>query len=159
MTTFIELEGKGLAAMERISFKQPGFDCRKKCKHTPKGDHGIHCEEWFYAVREGDFALSITVYSPNWPDTVEPETVQRLNKFLPEATCLSMHHAKPEYLGEDEQPCQFVEGGTCYGNYTRFGLDVDRFWKAHARSSGFEQPESFWKAMERRFQEERKRDQ
>jgi hypothetical protein len=47
----------------RAVFWTPGYDCRIKCEHEPKGDHGQHGDELLLAVRQGEIAVGLTVFT------------------------------------------------------------------------------------------------
>ncbi len=41
----------------------PGYDCTTECKHTSKGQHGIHGDEWRFIIRTESHALSLACYT------------------------------------------------------------------------------------------------
>lgn len=129
--------------------RTPGYDCRVQCQHQEKGDHGTHCDEWWYAVvlGPGDFALSLRVFAGNFPG--------RTRK--PQGTDLTGHAGF--FLEDDEdafrlgQPlgsCPYL--GRCSISHTT-GLGAREFYEQHGiqkfNGTG-EQPESFWVALEDR---------
>jgi hypothetical protein len=140
--------------MKRIFKIVPGYDCRVECKHTPSGDHGIHGDEWLYAVvaDDGISALSLTVFSDVYPSTVDMTFRRR-----PQGSDLSLHvgfATEPEDCRFDVlnwQACDVLGGGRCVV-FKSSAWCADEFWKAHGRLEP-EQLEAFWTALEAKFSE------
>lgn len=46
-----------------------GYDCRIRCEHVPPrpneggSNHGVHCDEWIFELRDGDHAATLQLYS------------------------------------------------------------------------------------------------
>lgn len=132
--------------MERRTESKPGYDCRRECKHEPKREHGIHCDEWWFAVVDGGHALSLTVFSGIYPESVDSSTLYRSTRECA-GSAMAWHHADPS--GDE---CEYVEGGRCTGGVT-FVHAAD-FWEAWGHpSAGLEQPETFWSALEAKLWE------
>jgi hypothetical protein len=78
--------------MRREAIVRKGYDCitnpcgKNGCGTNPGNSHGQHCDDWIYAVCEGDAALSLTVFSGAYP---------RGTSRPPEGADLSMHTAFP----------------------------------------------------------------
>lgn len=131
--------------MKRQFILRPGYDCRKECSHEPKGEHGICSDVWFYVVSEGPHAVSLEIFSADYPPTVERAT---LTGFLqrPFSGGLFFHHADPS-----GNRCEFVEGGLCKSDCSyRCAQDL---WEAHGNPNQREQGEAFWLALEARLPE------
>lgn len=144
--------------MKRMTKRVPGWDCirhpcgKNGCGERPGASHGIHCEDWLYVVSDGDVALSLTVFSNVYPDSV-PED-DRLPK-APWGADLSLHvgFPLPTFTAGDDDECPWLDGGRCYqGGHYSSALQGGEFWEEHAgRDHGFTQPESFWMALEERL--------
>lgn len=98
--------------------------------------------DWAYVVRGGVFALEVVVY---------------LDRFGVRRISAAMLHVKvgertTEYEDGVEGDCELV-GGACEAEGVL--LPVLDAWDAHARRQGpdWEQPEAFWKALERVVEE------
>lgn len=141
--------------MRRQTVVVPGYDCirtpcgKRGCGTHVGANHGIHNEEWIFAVCDGDAALTIVVGSGKYPETV-PGAIHGRDK--PTATDLALHTAFP-VLGEeirepgDGHACEFVEGGRCWdGGRSSFSW-AEEFFKTYGAATQ-EQPESFWVALE-----------
>lgn len=154
--------------MKRISFKQAGYDCRYAlCQHEPKGGHGIDGGKFCYVVvsDEGDLAMSLAIYSSEWPETIPLLERQRLLANDLEDLHLGLlrgnmvlHSAGPlEALSEYHDPgpgrdCEHLPGGKCWTDWS--WSDRHHAWlptKAIAfndKGLCFEQPEAFWLKLE-----------
>ncbi len=120
---------------------EPGYDCRRECLHERKGDHGIHCDEWWFAVVEGRHAVSLSVFSGKYPESVGAFPLG--TSFAEVKGAVWVEHHADLYGGE----CDYVEGGRCRGETSFLAADV--FWKKFGSpEGGIEQPESFWQALE-----------
>ena len=146
--------------MKRQSYKRPGWDCirnpcgKNGCGTNPGSSHGIHGDDWVYVVSDGPFALSLTVFSHQFPATVPPETVRRLADAGPFGADLSLHVGLPVEDGR-ARDCEYVEGGKCYQGHRWSSVSAaDEFWLDSARpGDSFDQSEGFWRALEQRFEE------
>ena len=149
--------------MKRSSRRIPGHDCvRHPCGKNGCGtssSHGIHNEEWEYLIKdaEGEVALSLYVGSGLYPESVPKQ--DEPNK--PCAYVISLHVGFPitrdQVAGrlENTTSCDHVRSGRCcqgteWHGY-RFASDFSE--KHFVHHAGFEQPESFWKALEAQFTE------
>ena len=133
--------------MERRAHSEPGYDCRRECLHEKKGDHGIACFTWWFAVVEGLQAVSLSVLSGQYPESVDASSLPALLREV-QGGCWAVHHADPK-----GGVCEYVAGGKCQGN-TSF-LAGEAFWEQHGASElGLEQPESFWQALEAELRRE-----
>lgn len=126
----------------RTSHREPGYDCRVACEHEPKGEHGISGGDWWYAVSEGDRAVTLHVLGNEYPASVERPLPPILAGGL---ATLSWHEPDP-----DGRECQFI-GQKCKSDSS--SIEGQRFWKEHACAAQFEQPESFWLALEEELRE------
>lgn len=127
--------------VERRTYRKPGHDCRRECRHEPKGEHGIHSDEWWFAVVDGGLAVSLTVFSGLYPESVDRSTLPACVSEC-SASTFATHRADP-----NGKECDYVEGGLCTGALSF--LRAERFWKRHGvPEAGLEQPESFWSALE-----------
>ncbi len=127
--------------MDRRVSVRPGYDCRRQCSHDPKGEHGISSEEWWFAVVSGRTALSLSVLSGSYPESVD---VSRLSEGLTkcQGCAWALHRADP-----DGNPCEYVVGGLCKSNVSY--LIAESFWREHGDPcAGQNQPEAFWQAFE-----------
>lgn len=144
--------------MNKKSWKEPGYDCRSKCEHKVKGDHGIKAEYWGYAVASDDqrFTLSLEVMTPFYPNTVTPTTGDefRGRQLLAHAGFVfDRKQLLPDGGGDCDnqwEQCELVEGGQCLVYY-RSGVAADDFMREHFVKQ-FEQPGSFWTALHARMQ-------
>ena len=145
--------------MERRSHVDPGYDCiRQPCrferKCTPQSRHGIHGDEWHYAViaSDGLTAVSLTVFTHNYPESV-PQSIPR---EPPHDAMLAIHHSfltDPEKLRtfrrEEARTCTYVAEGWCDGGVTYSG--GAEFFATYGSPVGPPQSETFWVALEQRF--------
>lgn len=141
--------------MKRLFNRVPGYDCiRKPCGvngcGTHRGScHGIHNEVWRYVVIDGDIALALMVGSGVYPETVPEE--HRHDPDKPSGDYLFLHIGFPtkrEQLlpgAAAPEECEYV--GKCYAGEAG---SAARFVEAHFVGKTFEQPESFWLALEGR---------
>lgn len=144
--------------MKRLSHIRPGYDCtrhpcgRGNCGKTAGGNHGIHGDEWCYFIVDGDAALGLIVYTSDYPASV-PAGVYRHEKHS-RGSDLSLHVSFPterEQIahGSTGNECDLLSTGRCFVVYSGC-LVADEFFEKHGHDS-FEQPESFWLALETRF--------
>jgi hypothetical protein len=107
--------------IQRVFNTRHAYDCRTECKHDPKDDHGIHCEEWFFTVIDRDYraALECEVWTPFYPDAVDPK--HHIHTLLNEppfwGISLSFHFGFPtcarDVRGYDPRlDCKYI--GTCF---------------------------------------------
>lgn len=144
--------------MRRHSAIMPGYDCRTECKHEKKGEHGIHGDEWHYAVIVDLIALSLTVYTD-----IFPPTVARWNADLPieerrHGADLTFHVGFPTNREEMRDYNPTVWGKACLhvgrcDDSSTTALGADKFFRDHGDPRQFEQAEGFWKALEAHLQE------
>lgn len=152
--------------MKRRLLAVPGYDCdrgpcpAKGCPgfgnpRRPGGGHGIHGEEWIYSIiaDDGKTALSLTVYTSRYPDTVS--TSSDVRKRPPRGADLSLHSSvisDPESIARGAKldgKCDLLEGGACYSPYTT-GIGADQLFSTYGIDD-FNQPEDFWLALEQKF--------
>jgi hypothetical protein len=107
--------------IQRVFNARLAYDCRTECKHDRKGDHGVHCEEWFFAVIDRDYhaALECEVWTPFYPDTVDPRDYIHTILAQPpfRGIRLSFHFGFPtcaqDVRSADERlDCKYI--GTCF---------------------------------------------
>jgi hypothetical protein len=137
--------------MKRTSFKHEAYDHHiNPCNSDgrPCG-HGIHNETWHYVASLGRIALALEVNSGIYlPCTFATRFVDGVH-----GVDLAVHIAFPTdivQLTVKEAPmkCEWVDGGRCYGGSSS-SLAAREFVEAHfVETSGFEQPDSFWSALE-----------
>lgn len=128
----------------RISDSEPGFNCGpggRDCQHGVKGNHGISGGRWRYAVVEGEQrAVSLSVLAVDYPPEVDRSRFsERMRHPMGEAMCF--HEADA-----NGKPCDLLPGGKCAGDCGY--LQAGEFWNEHHVGEQFEQPESFWLALE-----------
>lgn len=102
---------------------------------------------WWFAVAEGRHAVSLSVFSGKYPESVmvsgpgKPSTVPSVGSWV-------THHSDPEGI-----ECAHVEGGRCTGDIGFHAAAY--FWKEFGVAElGTEQPETFWKALEAALRKE-----
>lgn len=134
--------------VKRVSDREPGFNCGpggRDCQHGVKGDHGISGGRWRYGVvsEDGLHGVSLSVLAVDYPPEVDrTRFTERMRHPMGEAVCF--HHA-----AEDGKPCDLLPGGKCAGDCSY--LQAGEFWDAHHVGEQFEQPDSFWIALEARL--------
>ena len=149
-----------MSAIKRVTGVRPAYDCiRDNAGKYPNTDvaarrrdnHGIHCEEWSFAVHTDEGAVELMVWTPFFHKTVDTRT-------LPSTmTCFSgvftyYHSAWPlgrEGAKEKGHECGYL--GTCYSNRECGGMDfsqkfIDKDFEPDKGIDG--QPESFWQRLE-----------
>lgn len=125
--------------MKRDSKRFPGYDCTRECKHDPPGDHGISGGEWRYSVTDGTHAVSLIVLASDYPESVERPLPPSLMSML--MATLLYHTAQA-----DGNECNLLDGKPCMMDTSY--LRGAALWREHGDRRQFEQPESFWLAME-----------
>jgi hypothetical protein len=129
--------------IERKSHTTPGYNCKVECPHEPKGDHGRHCDNWYYVVSEGKWVVVLTVFSGIYPDSVDTSRMDP-EQLVPTGAYLTFHWA-----AADGEPCELVPGGLCKSDGTCLG--ATKFFEEYGDKTQFTQPETFWKALEERL--------
>lgn len=141
-------------AVRRVSKKRPGYNCGpggSKCQHAKKGDHGIAGDEWLYSVTDADGrrAVTLQVFSSDYPPDVDRTRFsERMRK--PMGACLFFHEAASADMRQ-AQPCDLLPCGYCTGNVSY--LQAQALWDDHHVGEQFEQPDSFWIALEAQLPE------
>lgn len=130
--------------MKRVTSAVPGYDCRVECKHDNKGDHGVHCEEWWYAVvdEETNQALSLMVFSNEFPNGYAASW-----SWAEKPKGVSLQFHRTTELGN---PCEFIEGPCATEPFG--AMYTERFFEVHGVPRR-EQPESFWQSLEQMLRE------
>lgn len=134
--------------MRRVSRTRPGYSCGpagRDCQHEHKGDHGINGGTWYYAVVSDDGlrAVSLSVLAADYPPEVDRSRFsERMKHPMGEAICF--HEAKA-----DGRDCDVLPGGKCDGDCS--WLQAGELWDGHHVGEQFEQPDSFWCALEARL--------
>lgn len=142
--------------LKRFSSKRPGHDCirhpcgRNGCGTNPGSGHGIADETWQYAVSDGVVALSLTVGSGSYPESVPPRCLPDEIK-VPTGRWLHVHAAFPTdredvARGKLGSECEYVDSGRCFDAHMS-ALDADNLYRVCGGKS-FEQSEGFWEGME-----------
>lgn len=143
--------------LRRISGVTPGYDCiRNPCGRNgcvaPDGVHGIHSDEWNYVVTDGEFALSATIFSGTYPETVPLHHILGLGQ--PKCAGLfkhSLHYHEERHIqyGPTARECEWIGDGSqpCFGS-SAFGLLWSDEWFKKYGVPHFEQTESFWVELE-----------
>lgn len=143
--------------MRRFSHLRPGYDCIRTpcgvngCGTNPGACHGIHGDEWIYVVSDGVVALSLTVYSSDFPATVPKDDRG------PMGADLTVHATFPTRIEDVREQstgesCEYVTAGRCFtaGSWcTRAAA----FFTRSGAVYGFTQPEAFWLALEAEWAE------
>jgi len=125
--------------MKRDSSKTAGYDCTRECKHDPPGEHGISGGEWRYSVTDGAHAVSLMVLANEYPESVR----RPLPSFLESLLQATMMYHTAQLDGNE---CNLLDCGTCSLDTSCLG--GAEFWEKHGDAAQFEQPESFWLALE-----------
>ena len=133
------------STITRHAFEEQGYDCRHApCKHNPQGNHGINGGRWIFGVSSGDKAVSLTVLTSFYPDTVpEAHRICGWPRKQDDITGeLVFHRAIPT----GERRCEFLAGRPCETESGGFTI-CDEF--APLLADTFEpQPEAVWKKLE-----------
>jgi hypothetical protein len=155
--------------IKRTSRRIPGYDCtrhpcgKNRCGTNQGSNHGIHNEEWEYVISNGEVSLSLHVSSGIYPDSVPKQH----DADKPCGSVISLHVGFPLSPGQvagrledNAQSCDFVSSGHCYQGIQWCGYVVAREFTnqhfvrrdpSHVSLADFEQPKSFWKALEAQF--------
>jgi hypothetical protein len=147
--------------VKRHQFKRPGWDCinapcgKRGCGTNPNANHGIHCEEWYYAVisDECDVATSLTMTTKFYPPTTDEWRTQNAN---PRAFDLTTHvnfHIARESVRDDSgwQDCSLVKGDRCQIFHTT-SIGAEPF-NQYLDFDHYEQSEMFWMKLEELHEE------
>lgn len=121
------LEWKQHGEKRITSFIRPGWShCGRygeNCKHEPKGDHGVHNDEWVYAVWVPSLrsALVLTVHSdgPYYGDEIRGSDLSMCCGFpVKDADIKAQRAARPH--------CAFIDA-PCWTGYST-SLDAHEFF-------------------------------
>ncbi len=134
----------GVNVRARFHYETPGYDCvatpcgKRGCGTHPGANHGVHCPEWNYIVSDGTIAVSLQVFSGLYP---------RGRTIPPRGATMTTHAAFITDMDSREpNPCAYLDAGTCYSAGTTY-CGAQEFFEAHGVPQ-YEQPESFWRALE-----------
>lgn len=148
-----------MSALVRSSTRRPGYDCIREpcgqgsCGTSPGGNHGIHNEEWVYAVSNGVTALTVKVNTGIYPATVPRDRLfTQIGRTGPEAVCLAVHSSRR--ISSDDakssgHECEYVDSKRCFGDHTTWFSGANEEYLEMCPGAKFEQPEGFWLALER----------
>jgi hypothetical protein len=145
-----------------------GFDCRKKCSHDPKGDHGISGGRFYWILRGDDprFAFVLVLHADEYPTTVEPHFLaNRLARcrevlhegiILPWPGYLALHSTVPldkSMVAENDRGsvhgCEYLDNVPCYdGGSWNAGKDLAGVIAHDGGRLLPDQPEAFWAVLE-----------
>jgi hypothetical protein len=145
--------------LRRIVETRPGYDCIAKpcgergCGTSPGSSHGRHGDEWVYVVTDGDFGVSLVVFT----DNLNGGKLPGRSTAYPIGADLSGHTSRPAYedqirKGESGQACAYLDGGRCFSCWTS-ALAASEFVAEHGISEEREQNEGFWRALEAKWSE------
>lgn len=146
-----------MTTMKRFTSTKLGHDCvrypcgKNGCGKVPGNDHGIADDTWYYVVGDGEVALSLSVRSGKFPESVPREFAVQYGRAKGSFFCL---HAtfpvdKEDLRLDKSRACDYLDH--CYDAGT-WSTEAGAFFEAHGKQS-FEQPESFWVALEAKFAE------
>lgn len=155
----IEIDSIEDASPRRVVVVRPGYDCirspcgKNGCGKDPGANHGIHCDEWIYVVRDekGDCALTLLVFSGVWPESVP--TSARFALKMPRGADLSLHCSFPAEDDDESRECDWVRGGRCWVHASTGLGGMDFVNEFFVKEHGKDQKEPFWRAMEDRFED------
>jgi hypothetical protein len=149
--------------VRRFTTTRKGFDCTRHpcgksgCGRHPGSNHGIACDLWEYAVSDGDLAVSLSVSSGVFPESVPAESAAGGGPY-PAARAVYVHAANP--LDEETvrsgaygDPCDYLGGGRCYTDGGRYNFEEGFFGEYIGPERV--QSESFWRALEGELNEVR----
>jgi hypothetical protein len=114
----------------------PGYDCRQKCQHEVKGEHGQHGDELLLAVRLASYdlplnntinaqfglTLEIMTYVRDGKQTIDD--LHRAHIRIARGYGVTTHHPYPtqvEEIREARGPnteCEILACGQCYSGYS-----------------------------------------
>jgi len=135
---------------QRITQKEPGYDCRAQCQHKKKGDHGIMSDTWWYCVRDGDRAVSLSVYSSDYPATVDRSSL--FGSLLCNRPVAITVHRKSS-SGTDKA-CNWLDGQPCEPAMFSLIWADQHFKRFFQHRDAYVQGEDFWKKLESILDEE-----
>lgn len=148
------------APLRRIVETRPGYDCIAKpcgkngCGARHGASHGRHGDEWVYVVTDGNFALSLVVFT----DNLNGGKLPFKSTLFPKGADLSGHASKPsseEQIREASpgQECAYLDGGRCWTCWSS-SLAASEFVKEHGfDADDREQNDGFWRALEAKWSE------
>ncbi len=154
-----------MTAIKRISRKVPAFDCTRNpcgkngCGTNPGKNHGIHCEEWIYAVVGPDVAVELLVFSGIWTPTVPEQIANRMREGerYPWGVQLTTHARFPTDVAAlksiTSSECHLL--GSCrYSETMSIAYSQKLVEDVFDAAAGFEQPEAFWLELEKYLRKE-----
>lgn len=147
-------------SLRRIVETRPGYDCiaspcgKNGCGTIPGASHGRHGDEWVYTLTDGEFAVSLVVFTGRLNGVRLPGGIDH----YPVGANLSGHAARPAH--EDQireasagQECTYLDGGRCFDCWSSV-LAATEFVKDHGVSAEQrDQTDRFWCALEDRWRE------
>jgi hypothetical protein len=112
----------------------PGYDCRVKCEHEKKGDHGQHGDTFCLVVRLVDEEVALDLLCMTYArdgKVCSPGLAGDQGLVtLPQVTLhLSFPTTEEHVLSGCGQECDILIGGRCYSTGGSFGWG-DKLWTA-----------------------------
>lgn len=141
-----------------------GFDCikapcgKRGCGERPGSSHGRHGDEWVYSVTDGEFALTLVVFTNLLRGVEFDGCSAELRNYFPKGAGMYSHSRSPtseEQIREGftGEKCEFLDGGVCFSGWST-ALGGDEFFKAHGRNA-LDQSSEFWRMFEEKWREAR----
>lgn len=140
--------------MKRQTQVIPGYDCirnpcgKRGCGTRGGSSHGICSDRWIYSVSDGDFAVSLTLSSGRYPDSVPQDSRHNEAEGMDLTTHVGFPYAREHALFAGNE-CTYVASHRCFDDESSVGGAVEILKNFGANS--LEQPEAFWLALEERM--------
>jgi hypothetical protein len=133
-----------LGTFERKVFWFAGYDCRHRCDHDVKGNHGQHGDELLIATRIASYSLPIGAQPSDRVDLEFGLSLAIMTSVREQKVAMDIgrtsrgyelmtHHAfrtSEEQIREDSSPydgCKIIQCGKCYSSYNATSA-ADLFW-------------------------------
>lgn len=145
-----------VSKLTRVMRLREGRDCVRKpcgvngCGQHPKSSHGVRCDEWIYTVHDEQLALTLVVFSGDFPATV-PAADRRIFTYPKPG-----HMVLCEQVDEKEeflwQECLYLGKCQMLSDWSLYARTV---WEACQGGASYVQEDAFWHAFEQEFLDHR----
>jgi hypothetical protein len=112
----------------------------------------VHCDDWIYAVHDGQLALSLVVFSGVFPPTVPADTSGVFT--WPKAATLMLCEKHHDEVEGESRECFFLGRCMIISDWCSYAQEV---WSTCGGKTSYEQEEGFWRGLEAEFFDQQKR--
>lgn len=127
---------------ERRFTRIPGYDHIRNPCQTPECGHGVHAEEWQYALIGDHTAITLLCFTDRYPPTV-PAPTYEVSPIKPYDLNLHVDFPFEPLASSPDTRCDLLQGEVCT-IYRTSALATDEFKMTPTP----EQPPEFWRTLE-----------